>query len=216
MSIQVVDQIIMKPVGEIRPYFRNPRKNDKTVALLVDLIPKVGFNVPILLDKDSVIVKGHARYYAAIRLGLEKVPCVITEADEESIKLDRLADNKVSEFTEWVDDELLHELDALNVDFDLAELGFPTTAIDDFLQEMEEEDDDEGMSDAERKAAFQKYLEENPTNSQQVATTQASIDRAVQKQQAVPEKPKRYFKMVCEECGHIMFVAEDEARFEDR
>ncbi len=215
--VEMVNEIIMKPVGEIRPYFRNPRKNDKTVSLLVDLIPKVGFNVPLLLDQDGVIVKGHARYYAAIRLGLEKIPCVITHADEESIKLDRLSDNKVSEFSEWVDDELLHELDALNVDFDLSELGFPTTVIDDFLQEIEDEEDEETMTDEERRAAFQKYLDENPSNPQQPpATTQESIERAVQKQQSVPEKPKRYFKIVCENCGHIMFVAEAEAQFEDR
>ena len=124
--MEIVKQIVMKKISEVKPYVRNPRKNDKTVNLLVEIIPKVGFNVPLVIDRNGVIVKGHARYAAAIRLGMEEVPCVVTDADEETIKLDRLADNRISEFSEWVNDELLHELDMLNLDFDfdLESLGF--------------------------------------------------------------------------------------------
>ncbi len=60
--MEVVNKIVMKKLNEIKPYFKNPRKNDKTVEMLVKVIPQVGFNVPILIDKDGVIVKGHARY----------------------------------------------------------------------------------------------------------------------------------------------------------
>lgn len=67
-ELKIVDQIIMKKLNEIKPYFRNPRKNDKTVDMLVKVIPQVGFNVPILIDKNGVIVKGHARYKAAFKL----------------------------------------------------------------------------------------------------------------------------------------------------
>ena len=116
--MEIVKRIVMKKISEIKPYVRNPRKNDKTVNLLVEIIPKVGFNVPLVIDRNGVIVKGHARYAAAIRLGMEEVPCVVTDADEETIKLDRLADNRISEFSEWINDELLHEIDMLNLDFD--------------------------------------------------------------------------------------------------
>ena len=223
MSIQTVDEIIMKRISEIRPYFRNPRKHDKTVAALVEIIPKVGFNVPILIDEDGVIVKGHARYNAAIRLKMEQVPCVVTHADEETIKLDRLADNKISEFSEWIEDGVLHELDMLNTDFDLSILDFPVPKMEDIFAGMnfsaptEDDDDEEDEIQENRRAAFQKYLEEHPSDPPaEMITTQASIDRAVQKQQTIPEKPKRYFKMVCEQCGHIMFVAEGEALFEEK
>ena len=99
--MEIVKRIVMKKISEVKPYVRNPRKNDKTVNLLVEIIPKVGFNVPLVIDRNGIIVKGHARYAAAIRLGMEEIPCVVTDADEETIKLDRLADNRISEFSEW-------------------------------------------------------------------------------------------------------------------
>ena len=82
--MEIVNQIVMKKISEVKPYVRNPRKNDKTVNLLVEIIPKVGFNVPLVIDRNSIIVKGHARYAAAIRLGMEEIPCVVTDADERS------------------------------------------------------------------------------------------------------------------------------------
>ena len=67
-EIKIENQIVMKKVNEIKPYIRNPRKNDRTVELLCKIIPKVGFNVPLVIDKNGIIVKGHARFTAAIRL----------------------------------------------------------------------------------------------------------------------------------------------------
>lgn len=112
----VVNKIVMMKIDEIKPYIRNPRLNEKTVEKLCQLIPQVGFNVPLVVDREGIIVKGHARYYSAVRLGMEEVPCVITEADEESIKLDRIADNRVQEFTEWDMESLQHELNTLTID----------------------------------------------------------------------------------------------------
>lgn len=222
MSIPVVDKIVLKSISEIKPYFRNPRQNEKTVKALVKLIPKAGFNVPILLDSDNVIVKGHARYKAAIQLGMDEVPCVYSVADEETNMMDRLSDNKTSELSEWVGDELMHELDMLDASFakELAEIGFPTVDTDEIfsagdLPSFETEEEEE--TEADRRARYQKYLAEHPQEPQaELITSKASIDRALQKQQNVPEKPKRYYKVVCEHCGHIMFVAEGEAVFEER
>lgn len=94
-------KIVLKSVDEIIPYWRNPRKNDKTVDALVEVIEKYGFNVPIVIDKNNVIVKGHARLKAAKRLGLDKVPCIVSEASEEAIKADRISDNKIQEMSAW-------------------------------------------------------------------------------------------------------------------
>jgi len=219
MSIPVVDEIVLKSISEIKPYFRNPRQNEKTVKALVKLIPQAGFNVPILIDKDNVIVKGHARYKAAIQLGMEKVPCVYSVADDETNMMDRLTDNKTSELSEWLDDDLLHELDMLDTSIlsELSDLGFPSVNVDDIFLPGDLPDIDVGETEEERRARYQKYLDEHPQEPPaELITSKASIDRAIQKQQSVPEKPKRYFKMVCENCGHIMFVAEGEALFEDR
>lgn len=214
MSIPVVQEIVLKGISEIKPYFRNPRDNEKTVRALVKLIPQAGFNVPILIDENNVIVKGHARYKAAIQLGMEKVPCVYSVADEETNMMDRLTDNKTSELAEWVDDKLRHELDMLDTSLarDIAELGFPVIDTDelfaDDVQLVEPEED--------RRARYQQYLDEHPQEAAEPITSKASIDRAIRNQQNIPEKPKRYYKVVCERCGHIMFVAEGEAVFEDR
>lgn len=211
MSIQIVDRIEMRKLSEIKPYFRNPRRNDKTVEMLVELIPKVGFNVPILIDENGIIVKGHARYRAAIRLGLERVPCVITYADEEAKKLDRLADNKVSELSEWVTDDLLHELDILTTDIDLSKLGFPTLDLDSFLPDMDFSEEAE-ESEEEKRARYQAYLDSHPAEPpKELITTQVSIDSAAVRQQNIPEKPKKYFRLCCEKCGHVMYVAEGDA-----
>ena len=151
--MEIVNQIVMKKISEVKPYVRNPRKNDKTVNLLVEIIPKVGFNVPLVIDRNGIIVKGHARYAAAIRLGMEEIPCVVTDADEETIKLDRLADNRISEFSEWINDELLHEIDMLNLDFDfdLESLGFPAPS-DDFDADALFDDGVVGESEEDRRA----------------------------------------------------------------
>lgn len=109
----------------IKPYNRNARYNDETVQKLVEIIPKVGFNQPIVVDKNNVIVKGHSRWKAAVKLGMEKVPCVISENDDEINKLDRLADNKIQEFSKWNDELLATELASINIDdIDMSDLGF--------------------------------------------------------------------------------------------
>jgi ParB-like chromosome segregation protein Spo0J len=118
----VVTKLVMVETRQIKPYHRNVRKNDATVERLVKLIPKVGFNVPLVLDKNNVIVKGHTRWRAAIRLAIPALPCVYSEADEETIKLDRIADNKVQEFSKWDEDLLRTELASINLEFSLTEL----------------------------------------------------------------------------------------------
>ena len=214
--MEIVKQIVMKKISEVKSYVRNPRKNDKTVNLLVEIIPKDGFNVPLVIDRNGIIVKGHARYAAAIRLGMEQVPCVVTDADEETIKLDRLADNRISEFSEWVNDDLLHELDMLNLDFDfdLESLGFSVPA-DELACDDLFESGGTGESDADKRARYQAYLnaaakEEAPNTA---ITTQAQVDKAKASALSVAEKPPKYAKVVCEHCGHVMFIKEGDAVF---
>lgn len=126
VEVASVSEIKLVDTKKIKPYHRNVRKNDVTVEKLVEVIPKVGFNVPLVLDRNNVIVKGHTRWKAAIKLGMKQIPCVYTDADEETIKLDRLADNRIQEFSQWDDELLKGELASLNLgfDFDLKGLNF--------------------------------------------------------------------------------------------
>lgn len=86
---------------------KNPRKNDRAVEPVANSIKEFGFRVPLVIDKDNVIVTGHTRYKAAKKLGMETVPCIkADDLSDEQIKAFRLADNKVGEISEW-DTELL-------------------------------------------------------------------------------------------------------------
>ena len=117
-------QIIEKSITEITPYEKNPRKNDEAVEYVANSIKEFGFKVPIVIDKNGVIVAGHTRYKAAQELGLEKLPCVIADdLTEEQVKAFRLADNKVGELAEWDFDLLDGELDDI-FDIDMSEFGF--------------------------------------------------------------------------------------------
>ena len=207
--MNISKEIVMMPIGKVKPYIRNPRKNDKTVQLLVDIIPKVGFNVPLVIDKNGVIVKGHARFTAAIRLGMTEVPCIVTDADEEAIKLDRIADNKISEFSEWITDDLLHEVDALNIDFDLESLGLPSMSFDDF--ELEELPEDEPEEDEEaRRERFKKYLDGHQSPAVQI-TSEKELKKAEAEQAELGKSKDKYYRIICEHCGHVMYIKEGEA-----
>lgn len=143
-------QIIEKKIGEIKPYELNPRKNDEAVKYVAESIKQFGFKVPIVIDKDGVIVAGHTRYKASKKLGIEVVPCIIAnDLSDEQIKAFRLADNKVAEQAEWDLELLDFELDGI-VNIDMEDFGF------DFDTEEEEpeveEDDYEEPEDLEPKA----------------------------------------------------------------
>lgn len=116
--------ICQKKLSEIVPYEKNPRKNDEAVKYVAESIKQFGFKVPIVIDRNNVIVTGHTRLKAAKKLKLKTVPCVIADdLNEEQIKAFRLADNKVSEKAEWDFDMLQEELDDIFT-FDMADLGF--------------------------------------------------------------------------------------------
>lgn len=117
-------QIIEKDINELKPYEKNPRRNDMSVGLVANSIQEFGFKVPMVIDKNGVIVAGHTRYKAAKQLGMKTVPCVVADdLDEEQIKAFRLADNKVSEYSLWDMDLLSQELNDL-LDFDMSDFGF--------------------------------------------------------------------------------------------
>lgn len=116
--------VINKKLNEIKPYEKNPRKNDKAVKYVAQSIKDFGFKVPIIIDKNNIIVCGHTRYKAAKKLKLDTVPCIMADdLTDEQIKAFRLADNKVGEKAEW-DFELLNEEIGSLLDFDFGNFGF--------------------------------------------------------------------------------------------
>lgn len=133
-------EIIQKPVDELIQYENNPRLNDKAVTPVANSIKEFGFKVPILIDKDNVIIAGHTRLKAAIQLGMREVPCILCDdLTPEQVKSFRLVDNKVAEFADWDIAKLNIELG--DIDMDMEEFGFfelPEINIDEFLEDKQD------------------------------------------------------------------------------
>lgn len=104
-------------ISELKPYENNPRKNDESVEYVANSIKEFGFKVPIIVDKNNVIVCGHTRYKAAKKIGMQEVPCIrADDLSDEQIKAFRLADNKVSDESFWDNKKLLEELNGIGGD----------------------------------------------------------------------------------------------------
>lgn len=134
-------KIINKKVDELIPYENNPRLNDEAVEYVKNSIKEFGFKVPIVIDKDNVIVAGHTRLKASLELGFKEVPCIIADdLSEEQIKAFRLADNKVSEKSMWDFDKLDKELDSiLDIDMSLFDFNINTDNVnlEDFFEDSD-------------------------------------------------------------------------------
>lgn len=116
-------QIEMIKVEELTPYAGNPRKNDKAVKAVAESIKNFGFKVPITIDKNGVIVTGHTRLRAAIKLKMKEVPVIrLDDLNDDQVKAFRLVDNKVAEIAEWDVEALIKELN--EIEMDLTSFGF--------------------------------------------------------------------------------------------
>lgn len=134
-------EIKMVKIGDLKPYENNPRFNDEAVQYVVNSIKQFGFKVPMVIDKNNVIVAGHTRYKASLELGLKEVPCIVADdLNEEQIKAFRLADNKVGEKSEWNLELLDEELEQiLNINMDdygflkREEINVDSVDVDDYF-----------------------------------------------------------------------------------
>lgn len=125
-------KIIKKKLAELKPYENNPRHNDNAVQYVRNSIEEFGFRVPLVIDKDNVIVCGHTRYKAAVQMGLAEVPCILADdLTEDQINAFRLADNKTQELAEWDWNKIGIELDSIT-GIDMSLMGF-----EDFLDQSD-------------------------------------------------------------------------------
>lgn len=134
-------QIIYKPVQEIVPYAKNPRKNDDAVDKVIESIKEFGFRNPLILDSSGVVIAGHTRLKAAIKLGMSEVPCIMADdLTPEKVRAYRIADNKSAEYSKWDFEALAAELDNLQkAGYDLSLTAFAQDELDDILDSLEPE-----------------------------------------------------------------------------
>ena len=126
---QLHQQIEYIPVGELHLSANKERKNNEAVPKVAASIKELGFRSPIFVNgRNNEVVVGHTRLKAAIKLGLHKVPVVkVTDLSPEKLKLLKLADNRVAEFSTWDFTELNKELEELKLelpDISFDDLGF--------------------------------------------------------------------------------------------
>jgi len=136
------------PLNKIVPYEKNAKEHPKKqISQIAASIQKFGFNQPIVVDKDGVIIAGHGRYYAAQQLSIVEVPVLQIDLTEEQAKSYRLADNKLNE-TPWRMDLVIEELKTMSLEMiDLS--GFDSNLT---LETIEDRPDLSGMGEPRSKA----------------------------------------------------------------
>lgn len=128
--------IELRSLNTIRPYASNPRHNDDAVDAVVASLKEFGFRQPLVVDSEGVIIVGHTRYKAALKLGLTQVPVhVAIELSPEQTRAYRIADNQTASLASWDEANLLDELLALDqTDLDLSCLGFSPEQLLGYLE----------------------------------------------------------------------------------
>ncbi|MFT4115982.1 site-specific DNA-methyltransferase [Bradyrhizobium sp.] len=141
-------------VSELRPAPQNARKHSLSqLRKLAESIKTFGFNAPVLADRDNNILAGHGRVLAAQMLGLSQVPVIsLDHLSEQQARAYMLADNKLTDLSDWDDKKLavqLKDLSEMALDFEIEAIGFDPPEIDFRIQSLEEPtpgDDVDGFS----------------------------------------------------------------------
>ena len=126
MRAEYKPYIRMLEPAKLRPYTKNAKRHpNEQIDKIAAQINAFGFDQPIVCDSQFVVIKGHGRLEAAIRLGLERVPVILRDdLNENEASASRIGDNKVAE-SDWINDNLKFEFGTLSrADFDLDLTGF--------------------------------------------------------------------------------------------
>lgn len=196
-------------LSEIFPYYDNPRDNTNAVEPTKESIKRFGYVKPILVDKAGVIIAGHTRYVAAYQLGMEFVPVVYSDMDDEMAKKYRILDNKLAEKSSFDEDQLLEELRNMEVPTDMQAFFFEDInqmlnfSFDSINQQAEEyggfQDDYSQVDDENFEASSNEEdgeSEEAPSDEEE----DPAKDLFVLKER---EDGSHYMKVVCPYCGNM-------------
>lgn len=142
MELKKKFQIEYRDPKSLIPYVKNAKiHSDDQINKIAGQIAEFGFDQQIVINKDNVIIKGHGRTLASVKLCLTQVPVIIQTLDEYQEMAARIADNKVSEAP--YDLELLKfDLGTLQLhEFNLDLTGMDTVDVTNLLdpQDLERE-----------------------------------------------------------------------------
>ena len=152
-------EIVDMPIGQIKPYKKNPRKNEKAVPEVVKSLREFGFRQPLVVDSSMVLIVGHTRLLAAKELGLASVPVHIASTlTPAQVRAYRIADNRSHDRSEWdvtLLNEELGELFEMDEKFDIEFMDFgdfgPGEEKEKEIKEGSKELDEEEFSEFDHK-----------------------------------------------------------------
>lgn len=196
-------------LSEIFPYYDNPRDNTNAVEPTKESIKRFGYVKPILVDKAGVIIAGHTRYVAAYQLGMEFVPVVYSDMDDEMAKKYRILDNKLAEKSSFDEDQLLEELRNMEVPTDMQAFFFEDInqmlnfSLDSISQQAEVyggfQDDYSQVEDGNFEVPSNEEAGESEETTSEEEEDPAK-DLFVLKER---EDGSHYMKVVCPYCGNM-------------
>ena len=132
-------ELTQMKLADIKPYERNPRRNDDSVQAVANSIKAFGFRSPIIVDADNVIIAGHTRYKAAKKLRLKTVPVIVADdMTPEQVEAYRIADNSAGSRSDWDHDLLQEILAEIGPAYDMADFGLD---MDQYIETTEILDD---------------------------------------------------------------------------
>lgn len=137
-------KVELMSIDDIHPYDKNAKiHSESQIKSLVEVIKSQGWDVPIVVDKNGSIIKGHGRRLAAIAMGLKEVPVIVRrDLTDAQVKAARLSDNRVA-MGDFDVDAIKDELAALRTDgFDLSTTGFGEKELEMMLGELDTVDFD--------------------------------------------------------------------------
>ena len=142
--------VVYRRISELRCRADNARRHSaKQIRQIARRVESFGFNVPILVDAILTVIAGHGRILACQLLGWDEVPTICLEhLSEAQIRAFLIADNRLSELSEWNDEllaEQLRDLSVLDLNFDLEAIGFSTSEIDLRIEALS--NDENGLND---------------------------------------------------------------------
>lgn len=210
MKIQSVN------LKDIFPYYDNPRDNTDAIEPVKESFKKFGFIKPIVCDKNGVIICGHTRYVAAFQLGVEYVPVIFSDMDDEQAKKFRLADNKLAEKSYFDEDELLEELRKMEVPTEMQAFFFED------IDQMLNFDIGSIQQQAEDAGGFENY--ESYTSSDDIGYNPDNPDKGNGEENPneevdpaellfvmqTREDGTHFMKVVCPYCGNLEIIEIDE------
>jgi hypothetical protein len=144
MTIPKAKNIELMPLEDLRPYDRNARLHTRSqIEKIAKSIAAFGFNNPILIDSEQGIIAGHGRLEAAKFLGLETAPVIrLDHLSETERRAYILADNRLADLSQWDEETLSAEVDALQeADLDLDAIGWTEDELAALMAEVPDPED---------------------------------------------------------------------------